>query len=86
MLEYMLDTNICIYVIKNRPASLRDRFDQLAAVLCIQPLPSVSCSMAWRGRRVGARISASSNSLPRGSTSCHFRPTPQRISGRYEVN
>ena len=29
MLEYMLDTNICIYVIKNRPAALRERFDQL---------------------------------------------------------
>ena len=35
MLEYMLDTNICIYVIKNRPAALRERFDQLAEALCI---------------------------------------------------
>ena len=35
MLEYMLDTNICIYVIKNRPAPLRERFDQLAEALCI---------------------------------------------------
>jgi tRNA(fMet)-specific endonuclease VapC len=35
MLEYMLDTNICIYVIKNRPAAMRERFDQLAEALCI---------------------------------------------------
>jgi tRNA(fMet)-specific endonuclease VapC len=35
MLEYMHDTNICIYVIKNRPAALRERFDQLAEALCI---------------------------------------------------
>ena len=35
MLEYMLDTNICIYVIKNRPVALRERFDQLAEALCI---------------------------------------------------
>jgi tRNA(fMet)-specific endonuclease VapC len=35
MLEYMLDTNTCIYVIKNRPAALRERFDQLAESLCI---------------------------------------------------
>jgi len=35
MLEYMLDTNICIYVIKNRPAALQERFDQLAEALCI---------------------------------------------------
>jgi tRNA(fMet)-specific endonuclease VapC len=38
MLEYMLDTNICIYVIKNRPAALRERFDQLAEALCISTI------------------------------------------------
>jgi tRNA(fMet)-specific endonuclease VapC len=38
MLEYVLDTNICIYVIKNRPAALRERFDQLAATLCISTI------------------------------------------------
>jgi predicted nucleic acid-binding protein len=30
MLRYMLDTNICIYVIKSRPAGLRERFNSLA--------------------------------------------------------
>lgn len=34
MLRYMLDTNICIYVIKNRPAGLRERFNRLADQLC----------------------------------------------------
>jgi tRNA(fMet)-specific endonuclease VapC len=34
----MLDTNICIYVIKNRPAALRERFDQLAEALCISAI------------------------------------------------
>jgi tRNA(fMet)-specific endonuclease VapC len=38
MLEYMLDTNICIYVIKNRPAVLREKFDQLAEALCISTI------------------------------------------------
>ena len=38
MLEYMLDTNICIYVIKNRPAALGERFDQLAEALCISTI------------------------------------------------
>jgi len=38
MLEYMLDTNICIYVIKNRPATLRERFDQYAEALCISTI------------------------------------------------
>ncbi len=35
MLRHMLDTNICIYVIKNRPAGLRERFNRLADQLCI---------------------------------------------------
>jgi tRNA(fMet)-specific endonuclease VapC len=38
MLEFMLDTNICIYVIRNRPAALRERFDQLAEALCISTI------------------------------------------------
>lgn len=35
MLQYMLDTNICIYVIKNYPAKLRETFNRLAEQLCI---------------------------------------------------
>jgi tRNA(fMet)-specific endonuclease VapC len=35
MLRYMLDTNICIYVIKSRPPRLRERFNSYAEQLCI---------------------------------------------------
>ena len=35
MLRYMLDTNICIYVIKHRPPGLRERFDELVDELSI---------------------------------------------------
>ncbi len=38
MLEYMLDTNICIYVMKNHPANLRDRFNERAGQLCISTI------------------------------------------------
>ncbi|MFZ5736058.1 MAG: type II toxin-antitoxin system tRNA(fMet)-specific endonuclease VapC [Pseudomonadota bacterium] len=38
MLTYMLDTNICIYVIKNRPPSLQDKFNALAEQLCISSI------------------------------------------------
>ncbi|MGH6961891.1 MAG: type II toxin-antitoxin system tRNA(fMet)-specific endonuclease VapC, partial [Dongiaceae bacterium] len=31
----MLDTNICIYVVKNYPPQLRERFNRLAEQLCI---------------------------------------------------
>jgi tRNA(fMet)-specific endonuclease VapC len=35
MLRYMLDTDICIYVIKRRPQELGKRFDRLADELAI---------------------------------------------------
>ena len=38
MLRYMLDTNICIYVIRNRPPDLRERFNQLIDELCISTI------------------------------------------------
>ena len=38
MLQYMLDTNICIYVIKNYPPELLERFNALAAQLCMSAI------------------------------------------------
>jgi tRNA(fMet)-specific endonuclease VapC len=38
MLAYMLDTNICIYVMKHHPPELRDRFNALADQLCISSI------------------------------------------------
>lgn len=38
MLAYMLDTNICIYVIKSYPPGLRERFNLLASQLCISSI------------------------------------------------
>jgi tRNA(fMet)-specific endonuclease VapC len=38
MLTYMLDTDICIYVMKNYPAELRERFDRLADQICISTI------------------------------------------------
>ena len=38
MLRYMLDTNICIYVIRNRPGGLRERFEQLSEQLGISTI------------------------------------------------
>jgi len=34
----MLDTNICIYILKNRPAHLRERFDRNAGSLFISSI------------------------------------------------
>jgi tRNA(fMet)-specific endonuclease VapC len=38
MLTYMLDTNICIYVMKNYPQVLREKFNSLAEQLCISSI------------------------------------------------
>ncbi len=35
MLKYMLDTNICIYVIKRRPIEVLETFNKFAGTLCI---------------------------------------------------
>lgn len=35
MLRFMLDTNICIYVIKNRPASCREKFSTHSGAMAI---------------------------------------------------
>jgi tRNA(fMet)-specific endonuclease VapC len=35
MLRYLLDTNLCIRVLRDRPASLRERFNAEADSLCI---------------------------------------------------
>jgi len=38
MLRYLLDTNLCIRVLRERPASLRDRFNREADGLCISTI------------------------------------------------
>jgi tRNA(fMet)-specific endonuclease VapC len=38
MLAYMLDTNICIYVMKHYPQDLRRKFNSLAEQLCISTI------------------------------------------------
>ncbi|PIU38199.1 MAG: VapC toxin family PIN domain ribonuclease [Piscirickettsiaceae bacterium CG07_land_8_20_14_0_80_44_28] len=52
---YMLDTNICIYIIKKQPASVLERFEQL-------PFGSVSMSLVTYGKlEYGALRSNNSN-------------------------
>lgn len=38
MLKYMLDTNLCIFTIKNRPARVRQAFKQHHSRLCISTI------------------------------------------------
>jgi tRNA(fMet)-specific endonuclease VapC len=38
MLKYLLDTNILIYTMKNRPAHVRERFNQHSGQMCISSI------------------------------------------------
>ena len=38
MLRYMLDTNLCIRVLRDRPAAIRERFNLNAEALCISTI------------------------------------------------
>jgi tRNA(fMet)-specific endonuclease VapC len=38
MLRYMLDTNLCIRILRDRPKALRERFNAEAASLCISTI------------------------------------------------
>ncbi|WP_439258391.1 type II toxin-antitoxin system tRNA(fMet)-specific endonuclease VapC [Lonepinella sp. BR2271] len=38
MLNFMLDTNICIYVMKRKPISALEKFNQYASRLCVSSI------------------------------------------------
>lgn len=52
MLQYMLDTNICIHVVKNYPPELQGRFNQFAEQLCIS---SITLGELYYGTEKSAR-------------------------------
>ena len=41
MYKYMLDTNICIYTIKNRPSQVRDAFTRHQDQLCVSTVTAM---------------------------------------------
>jgi tRNA(fMet)-specific endonuclease VapC len=52
MLRYMLDTNLCIRVLRDRPPSLRFRFNEQSAALCIS---TIVLTELWVGAEKSAR-------------------------------
>ena len=52
MLQYMLDTNICIYVLRNHPAELREQFNRVAEQLCIS---MITLAELWYGAEKSSR-------------------------------
>ena len=57
MLRYMLDTNLCIRLLRDRPAGLRERFNAEAASLCVSAvtLAELLCGAEKSSRPIETR-------------------------------
>ncbi len=62
MLRNMLDTNLCIRVLRDRPASLRPRFDAEAETLCIS---TITLTELLHGAAKSARPSGNRREIKR---------------------
>jgi len=60
MLRYMLDTNICIYLLTGRAAGLAERFEQAAGEISIS---AVTLSELWFGVEKSARRDSNTDVL-----------------------
>ena len=60
MLAYMLDTNICIYVMKTYPPAVREKFNALAEQLCIS---SITLGELHYGAEKSARRAANRTAI-----------------------
>ena len=86
MLAYMLDTNICIYVMKNYPEELREKFNLLAEQLCIS---SITLGELYYGAEKSSAAPSTlrrSRSSPQGSTFFPSATRPPRITDSFAPN
>jgi tRNA(fMet)-specific endonuclease VapC len=67
----MLDTNICIYVIKNYPRHLAARFNNLTAHLCIS---SITLAELWYGAEKSKRKTQSIRDIEEFAGRLEVRP------------
>ena len=86
MLAYMLDTNICIYVMKNYPPNLLEKFNALADQLCIS---SITLGELHYGAEKSARRADNLTAIEhlwRASMSWRSRLKLLRTTGRFGRN
>ena len=69
MLRYMLDTNFCIHILRERPGQLRSRMNENADTLCISTIVQMELLQ-------GAALSARSD---------HNRQEVERFCARLEI-
>ena len=80
MLTYMLDTNICIYVMKNYPQALRDKFNTLAEQLCIS---SITLGELYYGAEKSARRVANLSAIDNFVARLEVLPFEAKAAAHY---
>jgi tRNA(fMet)-specific endonuclease VapC len=76
----MLDTNICIYVIKNRPPKIRDRFTEHAEYLCIS---SVTLAELLYGAEKSTRLERNLSVVENFAARLSVLPFEDKAAGHY---
>ncbi len=80
MLQYMLDTNICIYIMKNHPPQLLDRFNALAEQLSIS---SITLGELHYGLEKSARRQQNLDDLVRFTARLEILPFTAEAAAHY---
>lgn len=80
MLQYMLDTNICIYVMKDYPPKLGERFNRLAEQLCMS---DITLSELCYGAEKSTRRLESLQAIEQFSARLEVLPFPAKATAHY---
>lgn len=80
MLRYMLDTNICIHVIKRRPEKLRQRFNRFAEQLSIS---TVVVAELTYGAEKSARPAENLSAVEQFCANLEVLPFSERAAHHY---
>lgn len=80
MLRYMLDTDICIYVIKNRPSQMRDAFNEHRGHLCMS---SVSLAELLYGAEKSAKPEHNLNIIESFTARLVVLPFEEKAAAHY---
>src|SRR5262249_26506208 len=80
MLVYMLDTNICIYVMKTYPAHLREKFNGFADQLC---LSTITLGELHYGAEKSARRAQNLSALEQFAARLEILPFGERAAAHY---
>ena len=72
-LAYMLDSDICIYAMRDRPAAVQRRFEMHGGELCISMITLAELLYGAENRRVGRKTCEPWKNLAVDWRCCRFR-------------